>query len=148
MNWWIFTVAPRKIGDQQCDPCTILKQRVKDEFWGLPRRAGNRLRLEQGDQVVFYVAGNRHMEFAARATLAGKSVQLFKEEQEKYGHNNPCHHSEYGVRLENIQWLDIPQKVRPLIRHLDFIENKQNWGLSFRHSIIKLGKDDFEKIVK
>jgi hypothetical protein len=148
MNNWIFVVTKRKIGSQCCDPKKILEQRLEDEFWGLGAQTPNRCRLKQGDHVVFYVGGKPNMVFAATATLTGESFLLSKKEQEKYGHNSPCYHSEYGLLLENTQWLDNPREVRPLISQLNFIQDKNNWGLSFRRSIVKLDEDDFQRIVK
>jgi hypothetical protein len=147
MNHWIFVVTKRKIGDQYCDPNKILEQRIEDKFWGLGTHTPNMKLLSKGDSVVFYVGGRGNMVFAAEATLTGKSFQLSPENKEEYRHNNPCYDSEYGVGLENAQWLDSPQAIRPLIQHLNFIRDQQNWGLSLRGSIIKLNKDDFERII-
>ena len=36
--------------------------------------------------------------------------------------------------------------IRPLIEELEFIRNKQRWGIVFRRGLFEIGEADFQKI--
>ncbi|KUI05366.1 EVE domain-containing protein [Mycolicibacterium acapulense] len=47
----------------------------------------------------------------------------------------------------NVDFLDCAETpIRPLIEHLDFIEDKSRWGYKFRFGVFKIGDADFEVI--
>ncbi|MGV0788951.1 EVE domain-containing protein [Mycolicibacterium sp. XJ2] len=47
----------------------------------------------------------------------------------------------------NVDFLDCAETpIRPLIEHLDFIEDKSRWGYKFRFGVFKIGDADLEVI--
>ncbi|OBB48470.1 EVE domain-containing protein [Mycobacterium sp. 852002-51961_SCH5331710] len=47
----------------------------------------------------------------------------------------------------NVDFLDAHETpIRPLLEHLDFIEDKARWGYKFRFGVFKIGDDDLEVI--
>lgn len=47
----------------------------------------------------------------------------------------------------NVDFLDCSETpIRPLIEHLDFIEDKARWGFKFRFGVFKIGDADMEVI--
>nr|WP_090277056.1 EVE domain-containing protein [Mycolicibacterium komanii]CRL70943.1 hypothetical protein CPGR_02193 [Mycolicibacterium komanii] len=47
----------------------------------------------------------------------------------------------------NVDFLDAHEApIRPLLEHLDFIEDKARWGYKFRFGVFKIGDDDLEVI--
>ena len=37
-------------------------------------------------------------------------------------------------------------EIKPLINHLDFIQNKKSWGYPFRYGLLEISKKDFDLI--
>ena len=47
----------------------------------------------------------------------------------------------------NVDFLDCAEApIRPLIEHLEFIEDKQHWGFRFRFGLFRVNTHDFELI--
>jgi hypothetical protein len=47
----------------------------------------------------------------------------------------------------NVEFLDCAEtSIRPLIEHLDFIEDKKRWGFRFRFGLFRIDEHDFEVI--
>lgn len=47
----------------------------------------------------------------------------------------------------NVDFLDCEETpIRPLLEHLDFIEDKARWGYKFRFGVFRIGDDDLHVI--
>lgn len=147
MNHWIFTVTSHKSDGRTFSPEEILKQRVEDQFWGLGENTPNRKRLEEGDQVVFYV-GNPVKRFAASVRLASSAFKLSPQEQDKIAHSTEFYRAPYGVRLQQVSVWDKTRAVEDLLGSLSFIENKEFWGTYFQGGVRQINESDFRTILQ
>jgi hypothetical protein len=146
MKYWIFIVTKSNTQEGLVSAEEVLHQRIEDKFWGLGYRTRNRLLLEKGDRVVFYV-GYPTKCFSATATLASGSFDLNEEQKKIYGHGKDRYLSNHGVFLENIEQWDAPRFVPDLIDNLSFIENKEYWGTYFQGGIAQISQEDFNVIL-
>jgi hypothetical protein len=146
MKYWIFTVKARKDGGRPFSPEEILKQRLKDHFWGLAEYAPNRKQLSKGDQVVFYMGVPRKV-FAAKAVLGSDSFKLNDKQKKDYSHGMQLYIIDYGVLLDQISIWEKPVPVESVIPTLEFIENKEYWGAYFQGGVRELSEHDFRNIV-
>ncbi|MBN1328664.1 MAG: EVE domain-containing protein [Candidatus Heimdallarchaeota archaeon] len=146
MNYWIFIVTSQKTIEGIFEAEKILKQRMEDGFWGLGEKTPHRRNLEKNDKVIFYI-GNPKKEFAVSASLASKSFSLTNNQKENYSHGLQFYKPEYGVLLKDIKFLNPTRSIYNLISDLEFIENKQYWGIYFQGGVKQISEEDFQIII-
>ncbi len=98
-------------------------------------------RMARGDWIVFYSPrtvypdGPPLQAFTAIGQIADDEPYL-----------DPASPDEERWR-RNVDFLDCRETpIRPLIEHLEFIEDKSRWGYKFRFGVFKIGDDDLEVI--
>ncbi|KUI45886.1 EVE domain-containing protein [Mycobacterium sp. GA-1199] len=97
-------------------------------------------RMARGDWVVFYSPRTVYPD--------GPPLQAFTAigqiaDDEPYLDASP----EAERWRRNVDFLDCAETpIRPLIEHLDFIEDKSRWGYKFRFGLFKIGDADLEVI--
>ncbi|OBK76956.1 EVE domain-containing protein [Mycobacterium sp. 1164985.4] len=98
-------------------------------------------RMARGDWIVFYSPrtvypdGPPLQAFTAIGQVADDEPYL-----------DPASPDEERWR-RNVDFLDAKETpIRPLLDHLDFIEDKTRWGYKFRFGVFKIGDDDLEVI--
>lgn len=98
-------------------------------------------RMARGDWIVFYSPrtvypdGPPLQAFTAIGQVADDEPYL-----------DPASPDEERWR-RNVDFLDAKETpIRPLLDHLDFIEDKARWGYKFRFGVFKIGDDDLEVI--
>ncbi|WP_094287069.1 EVE domain-containing protein [Mycobacterium lehmannii] len=97
-------------------------------------------RMARGDWVVFYSPRTVYPD--------GAPLQAFTAigqiaDDEPYLDASP----EAERWRRNVDFLECTQTpIRPLIEHLDFIEDKSRWGYKFRFGLFKIGDADLEVI--
>ncbi|GAT08590.1 EVE domain-containing protein [Mycolicibacterium novocastrense] len=97
-------------------------------------------RMARGDWVVFYSPRTIYPD--------GEPLQAFTAigqiaDDEPYLDAAP----EAERWRRNVDFLECTQTpIRPLIEHLDFIEDKSRWGYKFRFGLFKIGDADLEVI--
>ncbi|HET9135569.1 MAG TPA: hypothetical protein VFO76_02940 [Candidatus Kapabacteria bacterium] len=146
MGYWIFVAAKRTSGDNIINPMYTYDTRMNDAFWGLGESTPNRKLLRENDFVIFYV-GTPDKIFAGSAKLDSDSFELTSDQTRDLSHGEEFFTTQYGVKLKDIQrW--IPAKpITNYIPSLNFIENKQNWGVYFQGGVRQISQDDYELIV-
>jgi len=147
INYWIFTVKNDKIGTMKKKGIEIYRQRMHDSFWGLGEKTANRIYLEPGDKVVFYLAGTDGHKFLGTCILDSEYYELSEEEKRKLWHG-PFFRSAHGVRLKGVRIWESPKPIGPLIGKLRFIENPGVWGTYLQGSIRRIPEDDYSSIVQ
>jgi hypothetical protein len=98
MNYWVFTVTQKKLGNEVLTTDNILAIRLADHFWGLGERTPNRRYLLEGDRIVFY-KGNPSMTFAVSAILASDVFKLTDGQKLQFGHDKSFYRADYGACL-------------------------------------------------
>lgn len=124
MGYWLFV----KRGSH-----AVCVEQIKQKKWILNNRTSNRLRLEKGDKVVFYIAGSHRKKIIANAEI---SSHLKKESEI------------LSIGIYKIKIWKNPFSIHEIIPRLDFIKNKKRWGLYLQGGIINLSKHDYDIIIK
>jgi hypothetical protein len=124
MSDWIFVMRGHA---QEC-----LTQ-IQQKKWILNDHTTNKSKLQKGDKVLFYIAGQHRQRIIADATISYK----LKIEDEK---------QIVGLYKINI-WKE-RLLIITLIPLLEFVKNKEKWGIHFQRGIIPITKKDFELILK
>jgi len=119
MKYWIFIVTNQKVDGQIVEGREILETRLSDKFWGLGQRTANRKWLNAGDKIVFY-EGNPTKSFVATATLKSSSFTLSQEQREEFSHGQDIYINEYGVFLEDTQFLENTIPVETIVDNLNY----------------------------
>ena len=124
---------------------------VKHGIIGFPRSMGTTAgKMKPGDQVVFYLSRKKVgqkgvsgalFQFAAAGKIKGS---VFLSEDKIW---NSVGNETYPVRCK----VDITTgkrrvDIRPMIEALDFIKNKEHWGVSFFKSTRRIPSSDYKKI--
>lgn len=110
---------------------------------GHDRRAGER--VSTGDSMVLYTTTDKAMGTAQKPGLVG----LFTVTREPYQDSTRIFR---GFRSfpTRIAWkpevilLDEPAEMKPLVPLLEFIKNKQNYGMFLRTNLRELSANDFK----
>jgi hypothetical protein len=98
-------------------------------------------RLARGDWIAFYSPKTDYPEGEPLRmfTALGKVVDDAPYQVEVSPDFQP-----FRRRVEFVDCTPVP--IRPLIEHLEFIEDKQHWGFRFRFGLFRVNTHDFELI--
>ena len=128
-----------------------LQKTLKHNLIGLPERRRNLLkRVQQGDVVVFYIGKKR----AGRGG-PGASVSQFgpvaKVTGEEFSSDTPIWASKGNDLFRSRLPISLVSEGRVdaaiVIPHLDFVQNKDKWGLYFLTGIRKVSDEDYKTLL-
>lgn len=147
INHWIFIVVDHRDDDRTITAREVFEGRVRDGFWSLNKSTGNFHRLNEGDRVVFYVGGREGQKFVGKGALASRPYEMTPGQKNRLiGY--PSLLFSHAVNLKDIEVWSEPKTVVDLKDGLSFIKNKKAWRAYFRRSIIAIGEEDYDLIVK
>jgi predicted RNA-binding protein len=113
---------------------------------GFNEDVGRRLRrAEHGDKVIFYVPRRRfskHSDGVRKLYGLAEVMDSFYESADPVWPNGvfPCR-----VKIKVVHRKSVD--IRPLIKMLSFITNKENWGSAFLSSVRNIPESDFKLIL-
>ena len=120
-NYWIFVI---KNTDDE------FKRRMERKSWPIYSYTVNRKKIQPGDGVAFYKAGEGNKVLLGTAETAsaikGKEGEI-----------------DYTVDLRNIVVWKKHVLMKPLVCKLDFVDNKDQWGLYMQGGAIRISKKDY-----
>ncbi len=125
MNRWIFVIS---------DSDEVFEQRVKSKKWTIFDKTRNKKQLEIGDMVLFYKAGVNGQKFLGTCKI-------------KSGLKKETEFKDY-LEINEILVLPTPVKIKDVIKELNFIKNKKNWGNYFQGGVRRISEDDLSVILK
>lgn len=146
VNHWVFPVNDDVIEGIRKKGTEIYRQRMTDGFWGLAKGVQNRSYLKPNDKVVFYLAGKEGHMFLGTCILDSEYHKLSEEEKHLFWHG-PFFRASHGVKIKEVRVWKSPKLICPLLSKLEFIKNKDNWGIYLHRSIVRMSKDDYNTIV-
>ncbi|WP_157999265.1 EVE domain-containing protein [Candidatus Nitrosarchaeum limnium] len=123
-NFWIFVI---KNTDDE------LNRRIKKKEWPVYSYTVNRKKIQPGDKVIFYKAGEGNKVCLGTAETAS----AIKGEEGGI---------DYTVELGNVSIWKKSVMIKPLISKLEFIGNKEQWGLSMQGGVIHISEKDYGTI--
>jgi hypothetical protein len=145
VNYWIFIVTTQKVDGEIFAAANIFHQRMADKFWGLGEKTPNRVSLQKGDRVVYYI-GSPAKAFAGSVELASNSWKLTEEERDRYSHGKKFYRPEYGVTLDQIAVWEQPRSIETVLPYLKFIKNQEIWGTYFQGGVRQITEEDFRTL--
>jgi len=133
VNYWIFVLTEySNFNYGSMDDA--LREMQEEKKWKIGLRTPHRNQLMKGDKVVFYASGVGRKCFVASADL---DSEFLYDNDPIFGH----------VLLSNISIYTNPIYIKPLLRKLNFIKNKNKWGVYFQGGIVSLNDKDYIKII-
>jgi len=133
VNYWIFVSVP--FTDYNVGTIHEMLGKIKtSQKWSIGKGTPNRTKLAVGDKVLFYQGGENGRKIVASAELASGLQQT--ENLDTF------------VIIKNFRVWDNPVDIRPLIGKLSFIKNTKYWGVYFQGGVVKLTKEDYQKIFR
>lgn len=124
MNRWIFVIR---------DSDEEFERRVESKKWPIFNKTRYKKELAVGDIVLFYKAGLKGQKFLG----TGKIKSELKEETAFRDY----------LEIEEISVLATPVEMKDVIKELDFVKNKDNWGNYFQGGVRRISEDDFSVII-
>ena len=123
-NYWIFVI---KNTDEE------FKRRTDRNVWPIYSYTVNRKKIQPGDGVAFYKAGEGNKVLLGTAETAsaikGKDGDI-----------------DYTVDLRNTVVWKKRVLMKPLVGKLDFVDNKEQWGRYMQGGVIRISEKDHRKI--
>ncbi len=126
MRHWIFVIR---------DDYSVFNKRIEHKKWPIFHSTKLRTFLEIGDDIIFYQAGLEGQIFLGTAVLKTIGEKISDE-------------MTYFVDLEGIDIWKKQPSIRNLIKKLNFIKNKEHWGLNLQGGILKIDDKDYALILK
>lgn len=141
MNYWIFVHKSE-------DTDRSISQLMNLQNWGFFESVPTKSKinaLKEGDVIIFYVGGSIGGFFVGEAKLTSGT---YKPTRESLGtkKDRPLDAMVNfgGVDLWNGEKIYL--KERSIRDQLNFIKNKDNWGMAVGQSIIKISENDYKEI--
>ena len=98
-------------------------------------------RIKKNDMIVFYSSKIRmqdkvpYQKFTAVAKATDDEIYQVKMFEN------------FEPFRRKVKFLECQEtEIKPLINHLDFIQNKKSWGYPFRYGLLEISKKDFDLI--
>jgi len=114
--------------------------------WGIGERTPYRKELHKGSRVVFYQAGKGGQKFIGTATIASE-LRPMSDAQAAARRAVGIEPARYDLDLVNIDiWKD-PKPVVDMLQRLQFISNKDHFGVHFQGGVKRIDEADYYTIV-
>ena len=141
MNYWIFVHSEENVDE-------TFQQLIKAGDFGFITKKPTRKKIEslkKYDVIIFYLGGSRGGYFSGEAKLTSDVHEPTREYIGRQREDRMDAMVDFGdVDL----WGD--KKVyltdRSTRDKLDFIKNKDNWGMAVGQSVVKITEDDYKQI--
>lgn len=141
----IFVVNDLGFGDIRLRADDIANSLLDARHWLYSPTTPHVKEIEAGDRVVLYLAGPNRRHFYASFEIAGPVTQDLPEMTGLMGDRLPRVFS-LSSPIENIERWATPVPARPIKDSLEFIKDKQYWGLHFRQSARIISDADYDRI--
>lgn len=125
----------------------IYQRLMKLKAWGIGERTPSRRDLQRGSKVVFYQAGHGGQRFLGTATIAS-ALRKMSEERAAERRAIGIEPSAYDLDLTDIETWEEPKPIVDLIQHLEFVTNKEHFGVHFQGGVRRISETDYQTIVK
>jgi len=122
----------------------IFNDRVQDNKWPIYNKTPQLRNVKEGKNVVFYIAGagEKRQSFIGCA----KIKSIIDNKNTTVDTNQEFKQVLFHVEFKELKIFDKDIKIRDHIDNLDFIENKEKYGLYFQGGICKIDQQSFEYI--
>lgn len=122
----------------------IFKDRIKENKWPIYVKTPQSRNLSVGKNVVFYIAGSGEKKQCFIGTA--KIKKIIDNKDTNLDPNQEFKKILFYVEFENINIFDKSLSIKDHMNNLNFIKNKEKYGLYFQGGICKINKQSFEYI--
>ena len=122
----------------------IFNERVQENKWPIYNKTPQLRNVKEGKNVVFYIAGagEKRQSFIGSA----KIKSIVDNKNTTVDTNQEFKQVLFHVEFKELKIFDKDVNIRDHIDNLDFIENKEKYGLYFQGGICKIDQQSFEYI--
>ena len=122
----------------------IFNERVQENKWPIYNKTPQLKNVKEGKNVVFYIAG----EGEKRQSFIGsaKIKSIIDNKNTAVDANQELKLVLFHVEFKELKIFDKDIKIKDHIDNLDFIENKEKYGLYFQGGICKIDQQSYKYI--
>jgi len=125
----------------------IYERLMRLGVWGIGERTPYRKELRKGSRVVFYQAGKGGQRFIGTATIASE-LRPMSDDRASARRTVGIEPARYDLDLADIDiWKD-PKPVVDMIQRLEFISNKDHFGVHFQGGVKRISEEDYYTIIE
>ena len=123
----------------------IFNERVQENKWPIYNKTPQLRNVKEGKNVVFYVAGagEKRQSFIGSA----KIKSIIDNKNTTVDTNQEFKQVLFYVEFKELKIFDKDVNIRDHIDNLDFIENKEKYGLYFQGGICKIDQISYNYIL-
>ncbi len=148
VRYFVFVVNTSEGVKGELTARQIYSRLMKLKTWGIGKSTAYRRDITEGIRVVFYQAGKGGQNFLGTATVASPLHQVTAERAQKWRDAGVEPRWEYELSLAEIERWAEPKPVVSMIQHLDFISNKEHFGVHFQGGVRRISEADYYKIIE
>jgi len=123
----------------------IFKDRIKKNRWPIYDKTPQLLNVKTGKNVIFYIAGSgeKKQSFIGTAKIKKKinTVDGMSDPNQEF------RKVLFFIEFENIKFFNKSIQIKDHIEKLNFIKNKEKYGLYFQGGVCKIDKNSHNYIV-
>lgn len=146
-NYWVFIVKDHVHMGKIIPAREVLANRVANKFWSLSARAANLKKLQEGDNVLFYVTESGGKGFMGNGILAGQAHPM-TEEQRFHIIGSPSIGFDYVVEFERAEMWPLMITLEQLRDRMPLLIGRKMPARVFRGSIRRITERDYEVVME
>ena len=125
----------------------IYDELMKLAGWGIGQRTPYRKDLKNGSRIVFYQAGKGGQRFIGTATMASelRPMSTGRADERRAVGIEPA---KYDLDLADVDSWKEPKRVSDMVQHLEFISNKDYYGVHFQGGVKRISEADYYTILE
>ena len=123
----------------------ILRDRINKNRWPIYDKTPQLLNVEAGKNVIFYIAGSGEKKqcFVGTARIKKKIYT----ENDISDPNQEFRKVLFYIKFENFKFFTKSIQIKDHIEKLDFIKNKEKYGLYFQGGVCKIDENSHNYII-
>ena len=123
----------------------IFNERVQENKWPIYNKTPQLKNVKEGKNIVFYIAGDgeKRQSFIGSA----KIKSIIDNKNTTVDTNQEFKQVLFHVEFKELRIFDKDIKIKDHINNLDFIKNKQKYGLYFQGGICKINQISYNYIL-
>ena len=146
-RYFIFVVNSQQGVTKKLSAKQIYTRLMKLKVWGINERTPYRRDLSEGSKIIFYQAGKGGQKFIGAATLSSP-LHIMSDMQATERRKVGIEPAVYNVDLQDIRTWDEPKPVTDMIQRLEFIGNKEHFGVYFQGGVRRVSEADYYTILE
>jgi hypothetical protein len=146
-RYFVFIVNQSQGVEEMLSARQIYERLMNLGAWGIGERTPYRKELRSGSHVVFYQAGKGGQRFIGTATIASE-LRAMSESRAQARRAAGIEPFRYDLGLTDIDVWKEPKPVMDMLQRLEFIGNKQHFGVHFQGGVKRISEADYYSILE